>query len=204
MNTGQFFKIIFFALFIILLAIRIFFGWRVRKAGQNSWSVNKELVAREGTWSIALRLAAAQSLLALVVLFAIAPEDPNWMSLPLPSWLRWLGVGLSITSLLLLIWVHSALREYWSTGLQLRKSHTLIMEGPYRWVRHPMYAVLMLCFVSLALVSAAWPFLLLAALTIPFFFRVTIKEEAMMIGQFGEEYRAYRERTGRFLPRLRR
>ena len=202
MNTTIFFKVFFFGLFFALLAIRVFFGWRVRKAGYNSWSVDRKLVEREGTWSIVLRLAAALCLLALVVLYAISPEGPSWMTLCLPSWLRWLGVGLGITGLLLLAWVHETLREYWSTGLQLRKSHTLITEGPYRWVRHPMYATLTLCFVGLALVSATWPLLLLAMLTVPFFYRVTRKEEAMMVGQFGEEYRLYMKRTGRFFPRL--
>jgi len=61
---------------------------------------------------------------------------------------------------------------------------------------------LMLCFLSLAMVSAVWPLLALAAATVPFFFRVTVKEEEMMIGQFGEVYRAYRTRTGRFAPKL--
>ena len=64
-----------------------------------------------------------------------------------------------------------------------------------------MYAVLMLCFIGLSLVSAAWPFLLLTVVTIPFFYRVSGKEETMMIEQFGDEYRAYMQRTGRFLPR---
>jgi protein-S-isoprenylcysteine O-methyltransferase Ste14 len=202
MSIGLLFKYIFFTLFIMLLGIRFYFGWKVRQAGHNSWAMDKKLVEREGTWSVLLRLAAAFLMLALVVLYALGPEGPNWMTLPLPSWLRWLGVGVGITGLLLLAWVHKTLREYWSTGLQLRKNHTLITEGPYRRVRHPMYTTLMLCFAGLAIVSAAWPLLLLAALTVPFFYRVTVKEETMMVEQFGEKYRLYAQQTGGFFPRL--
>jgi protein-S-isoprenylcysteine O-methyltransferase Ste14 len=72
----------------------------------------------------------------------------------------------------------------------------------YRWVRHPMYSALMLCFVGLSLVSAVWPFMVLVLLSILFFFRVVGREEVMMIEQFGDEYRAYMKKTGRFLPRL--
>ncbi|MBN2085739.1 MAG: isoprenylcysteine carboxylmethyltransferase family protein [Anaerolineales bacterium] len=201
MGSAQVLKIIFFAQFIALLAIRVFFGWMVRRAGQSSWSVEKEAVKREGAWSILLRPLGFLALLALVGLYAFIPGEPDWLILPLPVWLRGLGVVLGAFGLLYLIWVHYTLREYWSTVLQLRKAHALITAGPYRWIRHPMYSALMVCFFSLALISAAWPLLLLAALTLPFFYRVTVKEERMMIGQFGEEYRAYRERTGRFLPR---
>jgi protein-S-isoprenylcysteine O-methyltransferase Ste14 len=101
-----------------------------------------------------------------------------------------------------LAWVHQTLREYWSTVLQLRQSHRLITSGPYRHIRHPMYSALTLCFLSLAFVSAAWPLLILVLGIVPFFYRVTIKEEEMLIGQFGDEYREYRKRTGRFVPRL--
>ena len=115
-----------------------------------------------------------------------------------------MGTALGVLSLVYLVWVHQTLREFWSTVLQLRESHTLITAGPYRWIRHPMYSALMACFISLALVSAVWPLLLLTVLFIPFFYRVTVKEEEMMAARFGEEYRAYRERTGRFLPKVSR
>lgn len=109
---------------------------------------------------------------------------------------------LGVFNLIYLIWAHQTLREHWSTVLQLRESHVLITTGPYRWIRHPMYFALMLCFLNLAIISAVWPLLLLAIGTMPFFFRVTVKEEVMMIGQFGDEYREYMKHTGRFIPQL--
>ena len=196
------FRIIFFGLFFLLISIRLFFGWKVRQKGQSSWSVDKEAVKREGTWSILLRPLTFLALLALVGLYAALPGEPAWLILPLPAWIRWTGTALGVFGLAYLIWVHSTLREYWSTVLQLRKDHMLITAGPYRWIRHPMYSALMLCFLSLAMVSAAWPLLLLAVATVPFFYRVTVKEEEMMIAQFGEVYRVYRDNTGRFWPRL--
>jgi protein-S-isoprenylcysteine O-methyltransferase Ste14 len=202
MQSDQLFKIIFFALFIVLLAIRAFFGWKVRQKGQSSWSVDKEAVRREGTWSLLLRPLMFLAILVLVSLYAAVPGEPAWLVLPLPPGIRGLGTALGVLSLLYLVWVHQTLREFWSTVLQLRESHTLITAGPYRRIRHPMYSALMACFISLSLVSAVWPLLLLTLLAVPFFYRVTVKEEEMMIAQFGEEYRAYRERTGRFVPQL--
>jgi len=202
MSTELVFRAIFLVLFIVLLVIRGLFGWKVRQAGHSSWSVDKDAVEREGKWSIILRPIAFLCMLALVVLYATNPEESSWLTVSLPGWLRWFGVGLGIISLPLLVWVHHTLREYWSTALQLRKSHLLITEGPYGWVRHPMYTALMLCFIGLSLVSAVWPFMLLVVLSMLFFYRVVGREEAMMIEQFGDQYRTYMERTGRFLPRL--
>jgi protein-S-isoprenylcysteine O-methyltransferase Ste14 len=202
MTMDPFFKILFFLYFFALLAIRAIFGLRVRKAGQSGWSVDRGAVKREGTGSILLRPLAFLTLIVLVMLYAVVPGEPDGLVLPLPVGLRVLGAALGILSLLFLIRMHDTRREYWSTVLQLRERHNLITGGPYRWIRHPMYSALMLCFIGSALLSAFWPLLLLAVLTVPFFYRIAVKEEAMMIEQFGGEYRAFTERTGRFWPRL--
>jgi protein-S-isoprenylcysteine O-methyltransferase Ste14 len=195
------FKLIFLIQFAVLLVIRVLFGLRVRESGNDSWSVNKEAVDREGKWSMVSRPMAFLGMMALVVLYTAGSGELKWLVVPLPVWLRWLGVGLGIICLPLLVWIHHTLRDYWSTSLQLRNGHSLIREGPYRRVRHPMYTALILCFTGLSLVSALWPFMLVAGLSILFFSRVAGREETMMIAQFGDEYRAYMQCTGRFLPR---
>jgi protein-S-isoprenylcysteine O-methyltransferase Ste14 len=196
------FKTIFFALFVAVMVIRVYFGWKVRQVGQSSWSVDKDAVDREGRWSMLLRPVLLFCTLILVVSYVVNSGESSWLVVPLPSGFRWIGVGFGVASLPLLIWVHHTLGRHWSTTLQLRKRHALITSGPYRWVRPPMYMVLILFFTGLSLVSAVWPFILLVALSIIMFYRVTAKEEAMMLEQFGDAYRAYMERTGRFLPRL--
>jgi protein-S-isoprenylcysteine O-methyltransferase Ste14 len=202
MSMGLVFKIIFIALFVALLVIRGLFGWKVRQAGLSSWSADEDAVEREGKWSILLRPLVFLCMLAFVVLYVVSPGESSWLLVSLPGWFRWFGVGLGVASLPFVAWVHHTLREYWSTVPQLREGHVLITSGPYRWIRHPMYTGLTLCFVGLSLTSTVWPFMLLVLLMLLFFFRVVGREEAMMIEQFGDEYRAYMKRTGRFLPRL--
>jgi protein-S-isoprenylcysteine O-methyltransferase Ste14 len=140
------------------------------------------------------------ALIAFFVLYVVNPAWLSWFSIALPSGVRWLGAGLGAAGLILLVWVHQTLGKYWSATLQLKKEHALVTSGPYRWVRHPMYTALVLLFVGLFLVSALWLFLLLVVASVLLFCRVIDKEEAMMVEQFGEEYRRYMERTGRFLP----
>ena len=200
-QTNTAFRIIFFALFFSVLVIRGYYGWKLRKAGQRSGAVTQEAVEREGMWSIALRFILFLYMVAVAIVFASNPPWLNLFAAPFPIWSRWIGVGLAVISLPLLIWVHHTLGRHWSTNLQLKQNHTLIAEGPYRRVRHPMYTALFSFFVGQALVSASWLIVVLVVVAILVLYARIGKEETMMIEQYGDEYRAYMRRTGRFLPR---
>jgi protein-S-isoprenylcysteine O-methyltransferase Ste14 len=99
--------------------------------------------------------------------------------------------------------VQWVLGKNFSPVLHVREEHTLVTEGPYRWVRHPMYTTMFVFGGGLLLLTANWiiggPMLVAAVAVV--LLRVD-REEAVMIEQFGDEYREYMEHTGRFLPRL--
>jgi protein-S-isoprenylcysteine O-methyltransferase Ste14 len=196
------FRIAFFSLFIAMMAIRAYFGRQVRRARGGRRSVSQEAIAREGRWSLVLRGFLFVYMMAAVILYAFNPAWLERFAIPLPAWARWLGVGLSLVGLPLLTWVHHMLGKQWFTDLQMGEGHALITEGPYRWVRHPMYTALFGVFIGLALVSANWLVVLLTGASITVLCARIGKEEAMMVEQFGDAYRAYARRTGRLLPRL--
>jgi protein-S-isoprenylcysteine O-methyltransferase Ste14 len=130
--------------------------------------------------------------------------NPNWMSwsqLALPAWVRWLGAGLGIFADLLAYWVFSNLGTNVSPTVATRKRHQLVTSGPYRWVRHPLYSMGMLSYLSFALLAANWYIALLAIITFIILLLRLPKEEAGLIERFGDEYRDYMLRTGRFLPK---
>ena len=115
------------------------------------------------------------------------------------------GAGAAI--LALAVWLfwrsHADLGRNWSPSLQLREGHELVTEGVYRSVRHPMYASMWLWGVAQALLLqnwiAGWAGLVLF---LPLYLLRVPREERMMLDEFGEEYRAYMNRTGRVIPRL--
>ncbi len=74
-------------------------------------------------------------------------------------------------------------------------------RGPYRWVRHPFYDSAALCILANSLVACelVYPFNGLFALCL--LVMRTRKEEENLIKRFGDDYRAYMERTGRFWPK---
>ncbi|MBN1920979.1 MAG: isoprenylcysteine carboxylmethyltransferase family protein [Anaerolineae bacterium] len=201
-NHEQGLRVIFFATFFAILAVRFISGLKIRQRDESSWFVEQEAVGREGLWSIVLRLLLFLWMVTAVVLYAVYPPWFRVLTVPLPLWLRWVGAGLALLSVPLLAWVHSALGRHWSTSLQFKTEHRLIQTGPYRWVRHPMYTVLFSFFIGLGLLSAHIVMLGLAALAVTVVGVRIPKEEAMMVAQFGEEYRTYMQHTGRLLPRL--
>ena len=202
MNSETIFRIIFFTLFVCIIFIRIYYHRKVRQSGESSISIEKEAIEREGRLSVILRPVLGFFMIAVFILYAINSKWMRWFAVPFPIWLRWIGVGLGIVSLPLLIWAQQTLGKHWSTNLQLREQHTLVTSGPYRWVRHPMYTALFTFFIASSLISANWLFILLTMVAIIGLYTRIGKEEIMMIEQFGDEYRDYMKRTGRILPRL--
>ena len=85
-----------------------------------------------------------------------------------------------------------------------RFEHTsvLVTTGPYRWIRHPLYAALLYLAWGVALKSASMPSLGLAVLASAFLLATAKIEEEENGVRFGASYREYMRRTKRFLPWL--
>jgi len=130
-------------------------------------------------------------------------DNLTFAALPLPDAARWIGLGIGIVGLVLLERVHAALGANFSPRLELRTDHTLVREGPYSRIRHPMYTAGALLILSYGLLTQnlivlsvpAAMLLLLVVLRVP-------DEEAMLSREFGDEYQAWKKQTGIFLPRL--
>lgn len=141
-------------------------------------------------------------LLLGMLIWLINPDWMKWSAIALPGWVRWIGGGIVAAGLALLIWTHQTLGASFSGNLEIREQHQLVKTGPYRWVRHPMYSAIFLWATGLSLIAANW-FVCLIPLAFALFFIVRVPtEEKMMLEGFGDEYRAYIKRTGRFLPRV--
>jgi len=128
----------------------------------------------------------------------------DYFAFALPEFLRLFGVVFYIMGLFLLIWVHRTLGKHWSMMLKLGEEHSLITTGPYSRIRHPMYTYFYIMVISTALISANLFVGVFGILTWTLLYIVRVgDEEAMLLEQFGDEYRRYMEKTGRLLPRIR-
>jgi protein-S-isoprenylcysteine O-methyltransferase Ste14 len=138
------------------------------------------------------------------LLYLIHPGWMAWSKAGLPVWGRWLGVGMGVTCVGLIYWLFRSIGSGITPTSATRENHLLVTSGPYRWVRHPLYTVGSAFIVSFGIVADNWFIAGLGVLAFILMAARTPAEEANLIAKFGDEYRVYMERTGRFLPRLRR
>lgn len=97
---------------------------------------------------------------------------------------------------------HFDLGANWSPTIEKRRGHTLITEGIYSNIRHPMYTAHFLWGLAQCLLIENWivgPSLLVSFGAL--YLNRVDKEEQLMLQVFGSEYQAYQRRTGRLLPK---
>ena len=147
-------------------------------------------------------IGAAGMGMAVPLLYLFTPwlDFANY-ALPGPS--GWVGTVVFAGAIFMVWRSHADLGRNWSATLQIKGQHSLVTNGVYRRIRHPMYTAHLLWAIAqgmlLANWLAGWAFLVLS---IPLYIVRIPKEERMMIEQFGEQYRSYISRTGRLIPRL--
>jgi protein-S-isoprenylcysteine O-methyltransferase Ste14 len=131
--------------------------------------------------------------------------DPAWMAwsaVPLPASLRWAGVVLIGAAGSLMLWTFRSLGKNLTDTVVTRRQHTLVLHGPYRWIRHPFYDAGVLFMVAIALIASNWFLFVTGMGVFSLLVMRTRVEEQHLMARFGSSYRTYMDRTGRFLPRM--
>jgi protein-S-isoprenylcysteine O-methyltransferase Ste14 len=196
MNLETVFHITAFILVFTCLAISITFR---RRAAQSGEKISQR---EEGALILTLRSLFGLALWGSVLLYLLNPAWLAWSHLELPAGVRWGGAALMAACLPFIYWLFRSLGLNVTHTVAIRKAHTLVTHGPYHWVRHPLYSTGLLFFLGLSVLAANW-FIALAIMAA--FAALTLRtphEEARLIEKFGDEYRSYMQRTGRYFPRL--
>jgi protein-S-isoprenylcysteine O-methyltransferase Ste14 len=119
----------------------------------------------------------------------------------LPTWARVLGLVGFAGAVTIHGWTHRELSTNWSPVLEIREGHGLIKTGPYRLVRHPMYAGFLLWAWSQGFALSNWVVLVAGVVSFSMMYLARVRhEEALLLEAFGTEYRSYMGRTGRLFP----
>lgn len=128
-----------------------------------------------------------------------------WDRWPLDHWvsglLGWLAVPLLGAGLWLFWCSHYTIGRYWSIRVVLKMEHRLVTEGPYRYIRHPLYTALFLGYLGTVLALQSWTLVAWFPAFVASYLLFAKEEEKVMESGFGEAYRAYRRQTGMFLPK---
>ena len=192
-------------IFRILAAVILFTAVGVssyyrRKADQETG----EKISRKVDGTILMTLIRIGGLILWLspLVYLINPKWMAWSKIGLPEEVRWLGVALGILCVGGVYWLFSSIGSGITPTSATRTQHTLVTSGPYRWIRHPLYTIGSTLFVAFGMMADNWFIALLGILVFILMAIRTPKEEANLIEKFGDEYREYMKRTGRFLPKL--
>jgi len=196
MTNDQTFHRILVLVSLVIFPITLFHRIRSQATGEilDRW--------QEGAFILfTLRAIGAATMLGFAA-YLVNPAWMAWSSTPLPVWLRWTGIGLDVLAGLLLVWTLRCLGKNLTDTVVTRREHTLVTRGPYRWVRHPFYDAVALLLTANALAAANWFLFVGGAIALALIVLRTRREEDRLVARFGDSYRDYMNRTGRFLPKL--
>lgn len=195
MNHDQTFRIVLIIFCLSVLPIGVYHRIRSQATGE---SLDR---SQEGAFILFTLRPVGLACMLGTLAFIINPSWMAWSSMPLPVWLRWIGVPLGVSGGLLLVWAFRSLGKNLTDTVVTRNAHTLVTEGPYRWVRHPFYDAAALCIMANSLMTANWFVFSTGVLAFALIVVRTRKEEENLMARFGVSYAEYMCRTGRFLPK---
>ncbi len=167
-------------------------GVRVREAAQGKGRTSRD----RGTRVLIVITLGAAIIVALGARSA-APE------LRMPAPLRVAGVVVMWLGLALRIWAIAALGGGFRTTVEVEPGQPVVSSGPYRSIRHPSYAGLLLIVAGFGAARGNW-LSLVACVVLPLpaiVWRIHV-EEAELNRVLGQAYRAYQSDRARLIPRL--
>ncbi|MEM9266045.1 MAG: protein-S-isoprenylcysteine O-methyltransferase [Cyanobacteria bacterium P01_F01_bin.13] len=186
----------------IIFVVGIVLSGFIRKPYQKKIKQNTIVDNRKTPLENGLLNFVTLGMIILPLIYLVTPLL-NFANYSLPVWANVLGIVVFAISLYLFWRSHHDLGTNWSPTLQVRADHTLITNGIYQSIRHPMYTSIWLWTIAQALLLTNWIAGLSGVITFGtlYFLRVD-NEEKMMAEQFGEQYQAYRQKTKRLVPFL--
>lgn len=197
MDMELVFRLAFIGIFLGSMSISVYYRRRARNSG--------ETISRraEGGAVMFLRVFFALPLFLPILGYMIDPDWLAWSFVSVPEWVRWAGVGLGAVCVPLLWWVFSSIGNNISETVLTKAGHELVTHGPYRWVRHPLYSVATLMFLSCGLIASSWWIMLFAVIVLVMVAGVVIPmEEKALAAKFGDAYEDYRRRAGMLMPQF--
>jgi protein-S-isoprenylcysteine O-methyltransferase Ste14 len=169
-------------------------GWAVFWIGWIAVSVGVKAGRSRWTRFAGFRVAAVVIILLLLRLRVL-----NRHTVTHNPWLEAVGLAIFLLGLALAVWARVYLGRNWGMPMSEKVDPELVMTGPYRTIRHPIYSGIILAMVGTAVaVSVYW--LIAVVLLGAYFIYSAFMEERYMAGLFPDAYPRYKQSTKMLIP----
>ena len=118
---------------------------------------------------------------------------------PVNAVLSTIGLIVTAAGMAFFVWARQHLGSNWSQTVAAKEGHELVISGPYRYVRHPMYTGGTVACIGSAIVAGG-AFVFLCVLLTPIFVWRVGAEDKLLARQFLGEFPAYEARTKALIP----
>jgi protein-S-isoprenylcysteine O-methyltransferase Ste14 len=139
-----------------------------------------------------------------ILAYLAHPPLLAWSAFEVSVPARWIGIGIGGLGTAGEIWAAVSLGASYSPRLRIAEERVAVTVGPYRWIRHPLYAFWLPVMTGWGVAAGNWFVLASGTVLILVLLGLRVpREESMLLAGLGHSYRQYMSRTGRFLPRFR-
>jgi len=103
---------------------------------------------------------------------------------------------------ILFVWALISFGNSWRVGIDARQAGALVTDGAFAFSRNPIFVFLDLYFLGTFLINGTLTFLIFAGVTILGIHTQILQEERFLLSRYGQAYREYCSRTGRYISRI--
>lgn len=196
MENERYFRWALSAVFVIYALVNILANWKTKR---------RKFTKDYSKTDLRLLKSVIFIEVFVVLIFIFDHNHFGFATAFIPYSFRICGIFMALTGIYLFWYSNKLLGKNYNGTLRINHNHTLVTDGIYQYIRHPIYLSLFVFRIGVFLISSNY----LIGISFIFLLSVIVftrlkKEENMLIEEFGQEYIDYREKTGALLPRINR
>lgn len=188
---------------ILLIAFGVLFLW----GGYHRWRAEsgEPINRRAEGWGLLLGIRlVALALFVMIMRWVWNPALVGSTSVAVPEFGQWTGLAVVLAAVAWLMWMFRTLGLNITDTVVTRRAAKFVRDGPYRYVRNPMYIGLLALFSGVGLAIGNWLPPVLGSVVFTLLAIRTRIEERYLLARFPDEYAQYMREVGRFWPTWRR
>ena len=183
---------------IILLNIVGTFGANVTGAKKGLKSTVSEI--REKPKTFLQKFPPVISMLSLVALLLAAFQIGTLEYTEEFNLIRYIGLAVYLVFSWIQVWSFKSLGENYSQDIMIKKSHELVMKGPFKIIRHPQYMCQILLDLGATAATLGYVVGFLALIEIPIYIMRASAEDKLLYKYFAEKFSEYKKKSGFMIP----